>query len=151
MISQGSSLAPQWTFLGTFLVSPDAPWHPMDSPWHQLLASRGTPWHPMDIPWQQLWPSSENVSKMIKKTIMLSFISNVLLGRVYMQSDHAGAVQTHIFTFVCSPFQDLQKSKRFKCAADPGRGHLGHILDKGGTGGHLEGLWGPGLPRGSQG
>ena len=127
-------------------------------------------------------------------------------------------------TFCCSPFQDLQKSKRFKCAADPGRGHLGHILDKGGTGsiweasggiweasgsiweasgssgsiwrhlgsiwesleasgrhlepsgehleaswkhlggiwkhlgdiweasgGHLEGLWGPGLPRGSQG
>ena len=50
-------------------------------------------------------------------------------------------------TFCCSPFQDLRKSKRFKCAVDSGRRHLGHILDKGGTGAsgsiwrHLGGIW----------
>ena len=55
----------------------------------------------------------------------------------YMQSDHAGAVQTTFCAFVCSPFQDLQKSKMCKSGADSGQAHLRHRPDKGGTGRHL--------------
>ena len=116
----GRLLGTPWTFLGTILVSQGAPWHPMDIPWHRLLASPGTPWHRMDIPWQQLWPSSVNVSKMIKKNIILSSISDVFLGRVYMQSDHAGAVQTHILHICLLSISRPPKKQKLQMRCGPG-------------------------------
>ena len=116
----GLLLGTPWTFLGTFLM----PRAPLGTPWTALGINfwlhGAAPWHPMDIPWQQLWPSSVNVLKMIKTTIILSSISGVFLGRVYMQSDHAGAVQTHILHILLLSISRRPKKQKVEMRCGPG-------------------------------
>ena len=56
-----------------------------------------------------------------------------------MQSDRAGAVQTHIGQLFLTLVFKPRKCKKIEMVADSRRGHLGHILDKGGTGAGLGG------------
>ena len=137
MVPHGHPLAPFW-YTGV----------PLGTPWTSLGSNfwphGAQPWHPMDIPWQQLWPSSVNVLKMTKKIIISSSIFGVFLGRVYMQSDHAGAVQTHMLHILLLSISRRPKKQKVEIRCGPGGGHLGHILDKGGTGNiwrHLGNIW----------
>ena len=52
-----------------------------------------------------------------------------------MQSVHACAVQTHIRALFLTPFSRPQKNRKIQMVLTSRQGHLGHISDKGGTGG----------------
>ena len=54
-----------------------------------------------------------------------------------MRLDHAGAVKTHILNIFQLTIFKPKQIKRVKCAADPGRGHLWHRPEKGGTERHF--------------
>ena len=93
---------------------------------------------------------------MIKKTIILSSISAVFLGRVYMRLDHAGAVETHILDiFQLTIFRPKKKQegemrggpRSRPSVAPPGEGgNWGssgrHLGDLGSPGAHKDDLRG---------
>ena len=72
-----------------------------------LWAPFGTLWAP--TPWKPLLPSCKPVSKKIPQITFFRHFFDLFSRRVYMQSDHACAVQTHIWTLFLTPFSRPQK------------------------------------------
>ena len=81
--SISTSLAPRLATLGTARA-------PFGYP-------RASLWHPLDTPWRPPPPCWDCVSKKVKKITTFSYIFGLFSDKVHMQSDRAGAVQTHIW------------------------------------------------------
>ncbi len=80
--SISTSLAPRLATLGTAGAPFGYPGAPL--------------WHPLDTPWRPPPPCWDRVSKNVKKNTTFSYIFGLFSDKVHMQSDRAGAVQTHI-------------------------------------------------------
>ena len=122
----GHLLSTLWAALGTM-------GHPLGIAGPTFSSTGASVWHPLDTSWRPLLPSGKSVAKKMKKITECWSFFDLFSRRVYMQSVHACAVQTHIWALFLTQFSRPQKNEKIGMAADNRGGHLRHISDKGGT------------------